>query len=332
MTRKLKRGVYGALLGVVLWALPALATSDGLGEFIAPVSNPTNFEDPRVESDVRPLYVYHSLSNTFLDSVQKAGLQAPGGSAQIVAVQLRLKLMERLALIATKDGYVWVSPNHSVDNVVTNGNGFANVAGGLKYNFFKDVTLPALATAGVRYEVPSGEPQALQGSVFRSHNVLGADLNKRGSGVLNLFLSGAWGIGNAHLMGYTGPRVAMSAVDSSFYDTSLHLDYKLGSIYPLVEFNWVHVIDGGNRLQPIQNAGVNMRDEGVDFFNLGAPSAAGMDVATVAFGGRWRITDNLDVLGQSGGVDFGAVAEFPVTGYGSVFGWRMTTDLIFWVM
>ena len=170
-----KRAVSSALLGAILWALPALEEDDVFGSFINPVSARTNFEDKRIESDVRPIYLYHSFSKSFLDTVEKAGLQAPGGSAQPIDVRLRIKLMGSLALIATKDGkdgYVWVSPNHSVDNVVTDGNGFANVAGGLKYNFFKAVALPALATAGIPYEVPSGEPQGLQGAVLRSHNLL----------------------------------------------------------------------------------------------------------------------------------------------------------------
>lgn len=328
----MKRIAYGLMLALALWELPAWAKDENFEGFISPVSNPTNFEDPRIESDVRPIYVYHSVDSSFLNTVQAAGLQPPGGHAQVVALQIRLKLMERLALIASKDGYVWMSPDHDIDNVVKEGSGFANVAAGLKYNFFRDVSLPALATAGIRYEAPSGEPQAVQGSAFRSSNALGLDLHDRGDGVLNFFLSGAWGVKNMHFIGYTGPRLALSGVDSSFYDTSLHVDAKAESFYPLIELNWIHVIEGGSRLQPLQNAGLNMNEEGFDFFNLGAPAAGGTDVVTIAFGTRWRIADNLDVFGQPGGVDFGAVAEFPISTHHDLFEWRVTSDLVFWVM
>jgi hypothetical protein len=333
-------GITLLLLGIALWSAEAIAGEDPFAEFISPVSNPTNFEDARIESDVRPLYIYHSINKNFLDVVRAAGLQPPGGNAQIVAVQIRLKLTDRLALIATKDGYVWVHPQHDIDNVVKYGNGFANVAAGLKYNFFRDVTLPALATAGLRYEAPSGEPQALQGSVFRNNNALDLDLHERGNGILNLFASGVWGDHNLHVLAYTGPRLALSGADSSFYDLSVHADYKVGSLYPLIELNWIHVLDGGSRLRPLENGlraltknpNLQINQEGSDFFNLGAPSAGGTDTATLALGWRWRILDNLDVLGQSGGVDWGAVGELPIGSGQSIFDWRVTTDLVFWVL
>jgi len=290
-----------------------------------------NFEDPRIVTDVRPLFVYHNIDEDFLDVVQKVGLKPPGGDAQIFAVQIRIKLLDRLALIATKDGYVWVDPDHDLDNIVKNGNGFDNVGVGLKYNFVRDLELPALLTGGLRYEAPSGEPQGLQGSVFRSGNAVGVDLHERGNGILNPFLSAAWAYDDLHLLGYTGPRIALDPVDSSFYDFSLHADYKLGVFYPLLEMNWIHVLDGGNRLQPLEDAGLKMDQEGFDFFNLGAPSAGGTDVVTIAFGGRVRILEDLQTPAGNGGLDFGAVGEFPVTSRNDIFQWRVTTDLIFWV-
>jgi hypothetical protein len=325
-------GITLLLLGATLWSAEAIAGEDPFAEFISPVSNPTNFEDARIESDVRPIYIYHSIDRNFLDVVRAAGLQPPGGNAQIVALQIRLKLTDRLALIATKDGYVWANAQHDVDNVVKDGNGWANLAAGLKYNFFRDVTLPALATAGFRYEAPSGDPQALQGSVFRTHNALGLDIHEHGNGVLNLFASGVWGDRNLHVLAYTGPRLALSGTDSSFYDLSVHADYKVWNLYPLIELNWIHVLDGGSRLRPVEKAGLKMEEEGFDFFNLGAPSAGGTDMATLGLGWRWRILDNLDVLGQPGGIDFGAVAELPVGGRQGLFDWRVTTDLVFWVL
>lgn len=330
--KTLHRCLPAAIAALWLHAPAVRAAADPLEEFISPVSNPVNFEDPRIESDVRPIFVYHKIDDRFLDVVRAADLRPPGGDAKVVAAQIRIKLGERLALIATKDGYVWADPDHDIDNVVKSGHGFANIAAGLKYNFFRDVELPALASAGIRYEAPSGEPQGLQGSVFRSKNALGLDLHDRGKGILNLFASGAWAYRDLHLVGYTGPRLALDGVDSSFYDTSLHVDYKIGSFYPLFELNWIYVLDGGDRLKGLEKAGLEMDEEGFDFFNLGAPSAGGNSVATAAFGARWRILEGLETFAGKGGVDLGAVFELPVTSRRDLFDWRVTTDLIFWVL
>lgn len=53
--------------------------------------------------------------------------------------------------------------------------------------------------------------------------------------------------------------------------------------------------------------------------NLGSSDSGGESVATVAWGFRYRILKDLD---------FGAVGEMPVTGRRDIFGWRVTTDII----
>lgn len=298
---------------------------DVFAHFISPISNPTNFEDPRAVSDVRPIYAYHSIAKSFADEV---GLG--GGGVHVVALQLRLALTDRLALIATKDGYVFVRPENEIPGVVESSNGLANIALGAKYSFFRDPELGIIATGGLRYEIPSGEPQGLQGRVFRSYTGLGLE----GDGVLNPFVSALWGNDQLHLVGYVGLRQAISGVDSSFFDMSLHGDFEiadvevgdtnLGSFYPTMEVNWVQTLDGGRR--------VPLSDEGFDFFNLGSSNAGGKGTVTMAYGGRWRVTDDLDVFGRKSGVDLGAAIEFPVSTDPGIFGWRVTSDLIFWVL
>ena len=138
-----------------------------------------------------------------------------------------------------------------------------------------------------------------------------------------------------HLLGYIGLRQAITpAVDSSFFDMSLHLDYDfahlkigdtdIGSLYPTMELNWVQTVETGNR--------VPLSDEGFDFFNFGSANATGTGVVTIAYGGRWRFTDGLDVFGHKGGLDLGAAIEFPLSTDQGIFGWRATTDLVFWVL
>lgn len=267
----------------------------GLDGFVSPVSNPTLFEDPRVTTEVRPIFVYHEISDQFVSQ---------GGNAKVGAVQLRLAITDRLGFIATKDGYVWLEP----ERVLPRKNGWANLAFGLKYNFLRDENWGVLGSGGLRYEVPSGDKDVFQG---------------RGDGLLNPFLSAAWAHNGLHVLGYTGGRLPISGNDTTFWDTSLHVDYAISRFYPLIEVNWIHALDGGRRL-PIDQ-------EGFDFFNLGARHASGRGVVTQVYGFRYRLIDDVSVSDRVGGIDFGVAYETPLTDREDLFAWRVTTDLVFWL-
>jgi hypothetical protein len=275
-----------ALLGAALAlaaAAPPESLADPLSEMISSVTVPTINEDPRMTSEIRPMFMYTSISSDFVTQ---------GGHYDVVAMQARLALSDRFSLIATKDGYVWLRPS----KVLPDRDGWANIAAGVKAALYRDAPSASILTAGVRYEAPTGNQDVLQGN---------------GDGLMNPFLSAAKGFGNFHLQGYTGPRLAISNQDSSFYDLSLHADYRLDRFYPLFEFNWVYVLEGGRRL-PIDQ-------EGYDLVDIGSKNAGGESVATVAFGARYRVFEQLD---------FGAAAEFPVTGRNDIIDWRVTTDAI----
>jgi hypothetical protein len=300
----------------------AQAADDPFAGFISPVSNPVNFEDPRPMTELRPIYAYHDIDEDFLAPLLS------GGHAHVAALQARVALSDRFALIATKDGYVWLQPDQTVPNVVDKDDGWANIAFGAKYAVYKDPDpeMPGMITVGLRYEMPSGEPAALQGSVFKD-----GTLRKQGNGILNGFVSGMWGMGDFHGIGYMGTRWALSGTDSSFFDMSLHFDYRIWNLFPLIEFNWVQGINGGNRLQPVASAlNTSINQEGFDFFNLGSPQSGGNGVVTGAAGLRWRILDSLVVIDHPGGVDFGVVYELPLTGRKDIFGWRVTSDISIW--
>lgn len=282
-------------------AVPALAES-GFDEFISPVSNPVNFEDPRATTEVRPIFVFHDISNDFI------GLQ--GGEAYVAAVQARLAIGDRLSLIATKDGYVWLRPDKEIPGAVTHDDGFANIAAGLKYSLLRDEENLRIATVGLRYEAPSGDAQALQGKVFRIDG-----FDDRGAGILNPFVSGGAAWENFHFLGYTGVRAALDDVDSSFLDVSFHADYQIDCVYPLFEVNWVQTIADGDRLP--------LGGEGFDFFNLGSTNGAGKGVVTAAWGVRWRALE-FDKIG----VDLGSAIETPLTDREDLFGFRLTSDVI----
>jgi len=272
-----------SLLGIVA-TMPVSARASTLDDMISPVSMPTVDEDPRLSTEVRPMYMYTKISNDFVTK---------GGNYSVVAMQLRFKLTDRLAIIATKDGYIFLNP----DKVVDNADGWANLAFGLKGVFYKDEDSAFILGGGLRYEAASGNTDVLQG---------------KGKGTLNPFLSAAKGFGDFHVQAYTGPVLALSVDDSHFYDLALHFDYRvLERLYPLLEFNWRYGLRGGTRL-PVDQ-------EGWDLVNLGSQKAGGESVATLAFGARYRLFDDVDV---------GAVGELPVTDRHDIFGWRVTTDVI----
>jgi len=305
-----------AVVGLVLCVPFGARAEDPFGEFVSPVSNPVNFEDPRATTEVRPVYIYHMISDDFAK-----GLGANGGDAHILALQLRLALSERFAFIATKSGYIWLRPDNDLPGVLDTKNGWANVNFGMKYAFYRDPARSTMATLGVRYEVPSGDRDVLQGGMF-----LNDDLADRGDGVMNPFVSALWGTGNLHILGYGGGRIPVDGVDSTFLDLSAHADYRvstaLGAIYPLIEVNWIQTLDGGRRLA--------LNQEGFDFFNLGSSHAGHEGVVTTAAGFRWRLAEEVPVLGDRAlNIDLGAAYEAPVTGRKDITDWRVTTDLIF---
>jgi len=273
----------GAVSFLALGASSAFAGP--LEDMISPVSDPVNFEDPRATTELRPIFVYHEIDDEFATG---------GGNVMIFALQARYAVNDRLSIIATKDGFVEFKP----DGLLNDGKGFANIAGGAKYAFYKD-DAGYIASGGLRYEIPIGEEDVLQG---------------QGDGSFNPFVSGAAAFGPINVMSYTGFRFAVSDKDSSFYDLDLHADTKLGMFYPLVEMSLVHVLSAGERL-PIA-------DEGQDYFNLGASESDGKTMLTGAAGARLRLTDN---------VDFGVAYQFPMNrGNGTrITDWRITSDLVF---
>ena len=80
---------------------PAPVEADWKVNTIAPVTNPIFFEDPVIRSEIRPLFVYHTIDKSFITG---------GGHATLYALQIRYALTDRLALIATQDGHFDIDP------------------------------------------------------------------------------------------------------------------------------------------------------------------------------------------------------------------------------
>ena len=156
-----------------------------LDNTISPVANPIYFEDPKVTSEVHPVYMYHFLPDTFY---YKGGSLALGGQVQVTAVQLRYALTDRLGLIATKDGYIEFQPSKNLPHEY----GWADLAAGLKYELVDDEDNQFLLTPGFTLTIPTGCR-----NVFQNH----------GSGEWNLFVSAEKGWDKFHLTGNAGFRL-----------------------------------------------------------------------------------------------------------------------------
>ena len=83
------------------------------------------------------------------------------GDVRVYALQLRYALTERLALIATKDGYIEFKPEGVLAN--DHSYGFADLAFGLKYALIDSAEHQLLITPGLTITIPTGNDQVFQG-------------------------------------------------------------------------------------------------------------------------------------------------------------------------
>lgn len=281
---------FGICVSAVLLS-SQLSFADRLGNMASPVTNPVNFEDPRINTEARLIYMNHELDSDFITG---------GGDIQVYALQLRAALTDSLAFIATKDGYIDFNP----DGVLEDENGFANVTPGFKYAFLQDGDAGQIGTVGLRYEIPLGSDEVFQGE---------------GDGFVNPFVSGAVALcETTSLIAASGLRIPVDGKDSTFWDLDVHVDKafetQLGTLYPSLSVNMVHVLDAGRRL--------DMADEGLDLISFGSTQSEGKTMVVGGVGTRLRMSEK---------ADWGIAYQFPLTtGRGSnVTDWRVTSDLIF---
>lgn len=259
----------------------------GFTHYVAPVSGPIFNETPYITTEARPMWMHQAIPNAWASD---------GGDIDVIAVQLRAAITDRIGFIATKDGWADIDFNHNVPDT----NGAADLAFGFKYAAYADPETNTLATLGVKYEAPSG-----------GIKTAGIKLEGSGDGLFDLFVSGARTIGNVGLEANLGTQLAVDMGDNmSFLHYSLHADYNVvDRVFPLVEFNGYTPINNGNRT----SFGAN----GMDLVNMGATNAD--TVITMAPGFRIRLMEY---------VDYGIAFEFPLTNNKDLMDWRMTTDFV----
>jgi len=215
-------------------------------DFISPITNPIYFEDPRNLTEVRPIFINHSMPAAL-----------GGGTVNVYAMQLRARLSENVSFIAVKDGYIT-----STSPVLNDG--WADLGAGLKFNLLRDAVNQRLWSAGFTYEAPVGSASALQGN---------------GAGDLNLFSSAAARLGErSFFMSAGGIRAPLNSNrgSTSMYN-SFHYSYMATQrLYLLSELNWFRWIGSGESFPlPL---------EGVDLANLGAAGVTGNNIVTWAYG------------------------------------------------
>jgi hypothetical protein len=249
---------------------------------IEPLTQPTVFESPVIDSQLRPIVMLHTIPD------DNAAL--PDADVRVYALQARFALSDKLALIATKDGYIELEPAGGGDQ-----NGWADIAGGLKYAFYEGDAL--LVTAGAVYEFANGDEEVLQGN---------------GDGLIRPFVSAGYDAGAFNVLSALGYNLPLDKdEESSSFDYHLHLSYELtANIAPLIELNGITWTDEGNAL-PVDF-------EGGDLINLGAANGSG-SVLSGALGVRVRLAESFSV---------GAAYEAPLSSREDILSDRITLDAI----
>jgi hypothetical protein len=302
MTSKIRIAGQAVLL-TASFAVAAKAAdntqSSWLENTISPVANPIYFEDPRVTTEVRPIYMYHWLPNTF---DFKGGSVPLGGQVQVMAVQARYALTDRLGLIATKDGYIEFQPDHTLGH----GYGWGDLAAGLKYVVYDDQEQQAIVTPGLTITLPTGSTEVYQG---------------HGSGDWNIFVSAEKGFDQFHATANTGFIIPNNFDEQTAQvHYSLQLDYYVCQYFiPFGVMNGYTILSNGNGQNSQSLNAVPLNTEGYDLINFGSADASGTTQLTAGGGARSRLTKNVDV-----GVAYEAGVVHPV----GIFESRLTVDLI----
>lgn len=254
---------------------------------IAPMSMPYLFEDPYIVTEVNLVGIYHNFPS---DSVFE------GGEAGVLALQARVALTDRLAFIATKDGYTVLRPDNGL---LENEEGFMDISAGFKYAVIDDREKGLIVTPSLRFEIPIGADDLFQG---------------RGDGVFIPAVSASYAPGDIQVIADFGAQLPIDGdADSTsiFYNIHLNQAFPMDLIprathfVPFIELNgttWVDSGDGSSTvdlrgpgrlpLKTAQNvlyaAGItaDRRFEGADIANLGSTGMAGEDLITMAWGFR----------------------------------------------
>ncbi len=279
----------------VLWRgfLSGMRSSTSIHErFIEPVGNPIYFESPFIETNMKLFYVWHDFPSNG---------QIGGGQLNAWSAQIRLALTDRLAFIATKDGYSDLNAG-----ILPRASGWNDFRIGLKYALIVDEPNNFVLTAGLRWEWHKGNTDILQGG-------------NAGENELAPFISVADVWGPVNFIGSLSARLPFNQDDgNNIVSWDLHFDMGevaadlLPGFVPLLEIHALHYLSDGDRF-PVDFGGL-------DYSNIGASNVAGSSVFWGDLGFRWKLTPNASL-----GVAYG----FPISNPGNdIFNQRVTVDVV----
>jgi len=275
--------------------VPASATEET--RYVPPITNPYFNESAQIRTEVRPLYFYNKLPDDF---VSVAGFKS-GGDLNVVTVQGRAAITDRLAFIFTKNGYA----DLEFDELLPSDDGALNISLGAKYAAIALPKSHTYLTGGLRYEGATGDLES------------GAtELQGGGDGFFDLFLSFETALWNRlGVETSTGFNMAVDRDhDATSYHAALHVDYEVvRGLFGVLETNVITVLNEGDRT----DSSLLGSFEGYDLLSFGSTEAG--TVATMGFGARYRLGRN---------ALFGLAYEVPVTTRKDLIDFRIGLDFV----
>jgi hypothetical protein len=271
--------------------------------FVMPMQMPYLFEDPFITTGLSLFGIWHDFPQ---------GSVMQGGELWLLALQARVAITDRLAFIATKDGFTWQEPGNPV---LDDEEGFYDITAGFKYALIDRPEDGFILSPSVRFDIPVGQDEVFQGN---------------GDGEFIPTLSAAWGLGDFHVIGDVGGRIPFDgdAETTQFY-WNLHLDYALLPFFvPFVEAGGLHYTSGGDGSFGVVTSGGEVPlaaiqattgpFDAVDVGNIGGVGMAGDSIVIFTVGARFPITQHL-MLGGS--------YDFPVSSQEDIFNQRATLNV-----
>lgn len=298
----------------------ALTPPDWRDFAISPVTNPIFFEDPRIRTEVRLLYIFNRVSGDF--ALNLGGTRVGLGGANIYAygAQIRYAVTPRLAIIATNDVGITFEPDRSIKGTAfSHATGYSDLDAGLKYALIDDPAHQFLFSPILTYAIPTGGRDVFQGD---------------NSGIFDVAFSAEKGFDKFHLIVNSGFRIPLDTDrNSTEAHYSLHADYFVNKYFiPFFEGNGWTVLDSprGNKGPlgaeldralglPANTVNTAVNTEGADLINFGASNLEGHTQVALGGGFRSKICKY---------VDFGLAYEHTVTSPEGAFEQRVTTDII----
>jgi hypothetical protein len=272
-----------------------------------PIVAPYLFEDPFVTTNAVPYFLWHDFPEQSVFD---------GGALYAAALQLRVALTDRVALIATKDGFVW---NRNGNPLLEDSQGYMNIAAGVKVALWQNREAGQILSGILRVEVPTGSSDQYQG-------------HKSGMAVPSL--SGAASTGPVRWIADLGAQIPFDGRDLSssiFYHVYAGLDVT-PYVQPFVQISGLRWIESGNGSLPIRlkNGGTLDLDtvqnvlgtgafEGADVVNLGSQLVDNLDLITAAAGVHLPLAEH---------VTLSVAYERPITEPKGIFQQRITSALV----